>query len=139
MHDVNRYRNHLYQLTQTHDIRVMEALGAPPEMNEAHPKLRRIVVAEINNDTSYALALHEMGHVVSPDGHGKSHGLCRKCCQDPMYMYDLLTEEFAAWAWAREQAIEWTVGMEQTEKYCIMSYLEQLKKARESVGMQEAA
>lgn len=129
------YLAHLKTLAQEHKIQVTEGIGMDPRHSAANPKLRAVLIPEITSDVAYALALHEMGHIVAPEGHIGTHGPCPKCCQDPMYMYDLLKEEFAAWAWARSQALEWTTGMEQAEKIGIQSYLNQLGRAREAAGV----
>ena len=136
--NVDRYRSHLYKLVVEHSVEVLEAHGMPPELAVSAPELRRVILPTIADDTSYAIALHEIGHIVAKNGHGISKGMSGDL-SDPMYVYDLLTEEFAAWAWARAQAIDWTVGMEQTEKLAIMSYLETLRRAKETAGLKEAA
>ena len=54
-----------------------------------------IVIAPVTDEVSYAIALHELGHCIDPDGGHE----------------DKLTRERAAWRWAEENAIVWTQAM----------------------------
>ena len=135
---VKDYRDHLKRLSREHNIIVEEVFGGPRHGARAWPGLRFIRLPEVCDDTSYALALHEFGHLIAPNGSGISIGQFGDK-NDPMHCYDLLKEEFAAWAWARENAIEWTNGMEHTQMLCMKSYLDTLERAKIACGLNHAA
>lgn len=66
---------------------------------------RRVRLERVQGASSYAMALHEIGHVV-----GRQSG--RR-----------LDKETQAWRWAEENAIEWTDGMARLAARCIETYL----------------
>lgn len=84
----------------------------------------------IKTDTQYAVALHELGHVVSPRQvpitssdtvalSGAEHtGLSARGALSAAYLFN----ELDAWQWAREHAIEWTEEMTAEEQRCLRSY-----------------
>jgi len=96
----------------------------------------RVVIArEIDDETSYAVVMHEFGHHLAPDG------FCTKQKPKPgahpreMFEYraaKLVCEE-AAWTWARyyiEQVFIWTVAMEQVRYFGINGYTEARRTGR---------
>ena len=68
-------------------------------------KIRKVRLERVCGASSYAIALHEIGHVVGPQGGRR------------------LEKEAQAWRWAQENAIEWTDGMERLAARCIETYL----------------
>lgn len=78
---------------------------------------RFIRIAPITGHTGYAIALHEMGHGLAPNGNLSSE--LSPTTRD-MRGYETLRdvrlkleEEEAAWEWAHHYALDWTVEMEQ--------------------------
>lgn len=95
---------------------------------------RRVVSKEITDETSYIVVLHEMGHIIAPCGrlrvakeapNGLSHPRERH-----RWMNLRLTEEEAAWGWARYYALVWTVAMEQVEQSCYATYVRRKEQTR---------
>lgn len=67
-------------------------------------KTRRISVGPVLSNVTYAVALHEIGHIL---GRSPARRLDR---------------EASAWQWARENALEWTPRMEAKMQSCLDSY-----------------
>jgi len=78
-------------------------------------KERMVVHSPIVDDTSYIASMHEMGHIVTPSGYLRD----RRNGIDTVVMQ---FEEEAAWAWARENALVWTAGMQQLHDWAISTY-----------------
>lgn len=77
---------------------------------------RRVVAARgIDDETSYAVVLHELGHVLSP------WGLLRTI-KTKGNKNLMLEEERAAWDWARHYALEWTAAMASVERWAMGTY-----------------
>jgi hypothetical protein len=76
-----------------------------------------VVTRFITDDTSYAVAMHELGHCLAPGGH---------------YAMDInrltprvsLDQEEAAWDWAYRNALDWTPAMEQVRTWALSTYRE---------------
>ncbi len=69
-------------------------------------------VMPIKCETTYAIALHEMGHLVHPTGM-----LTGSVGQE----HDLLHER-SAWEWAEYYALDWSPAMEQIKELGLGSY-----------------
>ena len=81
----------------------------------------------IDDETSYAVVMHEIGHVVAPNG------WCAAKQPPPgahprdwftFYAAKLVAED-AAWEWAQyyiEQVFVWTAAMEQVKQYGLGTY-----------------
>jgi hypothetical protein len=97
------YHEHIELLLAEHGISVdwRDRTSA-----RAWRKTRRVRLERIQGPSTYAMALHEIGHVVGPQGGRR------------------LEKEAQAWRWAQENAIEWTEGMGRLASRCIESYLE---------------
>lgn len=68
-------------------------------------KTRKVRLAVVRGASSYAVALHEIGHIVGPQSGRR------------------LDKEAQAWRWAEQNALEWTEPMIRTAARCISSYL----------------
>lgn len=75
-------------------------------------KTRRVRLERVRGASSYAIALHEIGHIVAPQGPRR------------------LEKEAQAWRWAKDNAIEWTEGMERLASRCIKTYLTWCERRR---------
>ena len=104
--NLQRLRQHVYELAAAFEVRVVET-DLPPDRAAAEPNLRVVVVGRIVDETTYAVALHELGHVVDANGQQHTH--------------QLLAEE-SAWAWARYVALDWTDSMTSVEQYALGTY-----------------
>jgi len=105
-------KQHAHQLAAAFGVTLLEGseLKGVPEAAFAELHTRTVVVAPITDESTYAIALHEVGHCVAPWGglHG-SPTLQREA-------------EDAAWAWAKHYAMEWTPLMEQVATWARRSY-----------------
>ena len=68
-------------------------------------KSSRIAIRPVKSDITYAIALHELGHVLGVQT-GKT-----------------LDKEVQAWQWARKHALVWTDAMTQKEQASLASYV----------------
>jgi len=75
-------------------------------------KTRRVRIKPVRGASTYAIALHEIGHVVGPQGGRR------------------LEKEAQAWRWAEENAVEWTDGMARLAARCIETYLRWCQRKR---------
>lgn len=96
------YAEHIDSLLAEHGI---EADWRDRTAARAWRKTRRVRLERVQGASTYAMALHEIGHVV-----GRQVG--RR-----------LDREAQAWRWAEENAIEWTEGMARLAARCISTYL----------------
>jgi uncharacterized protein YjaZ len=97
-----RYINHIAKLCREHEIDLdFQSRGGVAYRGSLH-----IQIAPVRSDITYAVALHELGHIVGPmqDGHR-------------------LEREAGAWIWARNNACEWTARMDAKMRRCLGSYL----------------
>jgi hypothetical protein len=107
-------RQHVYDLARAFDVRVVET-DMPPDKAGANVQHRLVFIGNIIDETTYAVALHELGHLISPTGalHDggprASHGLT-------------LHEEESAWTWARHYALDWTPAMEYVAQWALSTY-----------------
>jgi antitoxin component HigA of HigAB toxin-antitoxin module len=115
LHSSLRLQRHVYELAAAFDVRVLELVEAAPETAAASPQLRAIRIGLIHDETTYAVALHELGHLCSPTGDLSSQRGDRYALS--------LTEEEAAWAWARHYALDWTESMEAVKTWALSTYL----------------
>jgi hypothetical protein len=108
-------RIHAHELARAFKARLVETPGMPPDDAFAIPAMSVVVCAPITEETTYAVALHELGHLVAPLGalrtRASAHNVNLRC-----------DEEEAAWAWARRMAIEWTPVMESVARWAEGTY-----------------
>jgi len=97
------YAEHIDSLIAQHGITVD---WRPGTSARAWRKTRRVRIEPIAGASTYATALHEIGHVVGPNGGRR------------------LDKEAQAWRWAEANAVEWTDGMARLAARSIQSYLE---------------
>jgi hypothetical protein len=118
MRRVERLRRHARALATEHAICVTWVRGLPRGAGLAHAAAASAVVPQVRSEADYAVALHEFGHVlVSPPRVGRGQA-------------DLVHEEFAAWRWARWNALTWTASMRRAELRALRTYLWRLDNRR---------
>lgn len=114
---------HARDLAKAFKVAFIEMDIAPEEAGASvkpHGEYLGIVkVGRIVDDTTYAVALHEIGHVVAPLG-----GLVeeKRRLEGSAAMRMTLIAERAAWEWAEHYAADWTVGMEQVKLWALSTY-----------------
>ena len=93
----SQMRAHILQLSTDHDIRIewrRDTDGA-----WAARAVNLISIPQIRSAISYAIALHEIGHLLGP-GQRASRMRCER----------------GAWRWAKTNAIAWLASMNKTER-----------------------
>jgi len=131
-----RYSEHVLQLCMAFDVRISPL---PPQlmdraaagwMHDApvmDDRTRLIRIAEPTDETTYAAALHELGHLLHPLGTlvAREGSLRYRTTGRPHDARDVrlrLTSELAAWEWAHANALEWTEVMTFVERTCMAEY-----------------
>ena len=94
---------HVRDLALANRVTVEETPGS--YRGRAWRRLRRIRIAPVKSGSTYAIALHELGHVVGPQTGNR------------------LNREWQAWEWAKAQCPAWTPAMEQKMQASLQSYL----------------
>lgn len=87
---------HIEELASKHDILVGTRFCRRPYQAYAIRELDEVQIAPIRSALSYAVALHEIGHILGRFQHSKIS----------------MTRERNAWQWARENGIVWMDAME---------------------------
>ncbi|MBE3072755.1 MAG: hypothetical protein IMZ67_07240 [Acidobacteria bacterium] len=91
-----------------------------------------VVARPVTDETSYAVVLHELGHVIAPSGQLGLELECRRRGGTPTTARDwalLVVEEEAAWEWAKHDALDWTPAMESVCQYALSTYRAGARKA----------
>lgn len=124
---INRYHRHAHDLANKNQIMLLESDERPPEFASALPALRIVQCGIILTDAVYATALHEMGHVVSPYSI-ETAAMIARGLRNLTEVNACVDEEKRAWDWARDNAFEWTAGMEQVHRWAYGTYVSDLGK-----------
>ena len=103
--DLTSLHAHIEQLCRDHGILWFRD-SARPTQNWAVREFEEIRTAPIRSLTSYAAAMHEIGHVLG------SHQASRY----------VLVRETWAWRWARTHALTWTSAMEMQRQSSLAWY-----------------
>lgn len=122
---------HARQLANAFHVQLIEAEELTPEGGMARQlQLKgvgvvghQVAIKPITDETSYAVALHEIGHCAAPCGFipGANENI-----------FLSLQQEQAAWEWARHYALDWTVGMEQVANYGLGTYEKDAQRERDA-------
>ena len=99
----NLYASHVESVLQANGITV--AWRAHGTSGRAWRKRRHIFIAPVKSAVTYAVAMHEVGHVLGRNPKTR------------------LAQEAAAWQWARANALDWCPVMEAKMQDCLASYL----------------
>lgn len=110
---------HAREIARAFKIKLQEHNG-PMEIGFALPEQKGIpepivACAVIVDEARYAVAMHEIGHIVDPMGVLEKNPLKRKISV-------LLLEEEAAWKWAEHYSLDWTPTMEHVRLQAFASY-----------------
>jgi hypothetical protein len=113
--DTPELQQHAQALATAFGLRLIETPQLRPDEAFALPHLKLALVSTIVDDTTYAVALHELGHLAAPTGaiRGAVEG-DRASLQR--------VEEDAAWAWARHYALHWTDVMDRVARWAEGTY-----------------
>jgi hypothetical protein len=126
-HDV---RLHIEQLAQQYRFTVNEYSTINIEKIRADLANRTIDTIPVDTEIGYAVALHEIGHMVHPPANSRSaiqkFMLANMPTLENLFvLFGLeLAAERAAWAWARAHALVWTTTMIAVEVMATNTYVE---------------
>ena len=104
---------HARRLAEAFDIRWLDSELLRPEEALAIWNLRVVISRPVSDETSYAVVLHEFGHLAALNG--VVVGLHRNNTIRRV-------QEAAAWDWAQHVALEWTPAMAQVRQLCEATY-----------------
>lgn len=96
-------------------------------------KQRVVVIAPVRDESTYAVALHELGHCIHPLGQCTQTEGSREMRLTNQYSTERdvrlqLLEERSAWEWAHHYALEWTPVMQAVEDLGMQSYLRMARR-----------
>lgn len=134
-----RYAKHVADLCRAFNIRV-HSVAHPQDAYAAQvagpaydhlPRAQRpncIGIAPVQDEPSYAAALHEIGHILHPTGrvNDAEGSVTMRKLHQVATLRDMrlqLLEEQSAWEWAQANALEWTATMESTRRMTYGTYL----------------
>jgi len=131
-----QYAEHARELAAAFHVDLFET-DQPPETAQAaqlalkpghEPIAKAVFVHEIHDETTYIVALHELGHCLAPLG---TMPLAKQgLTPDAVQFWDVtLAEEEAAWDWAQHYALEWTGPMQGVKDWAIKTYRDGRDKA----------
>ena len=124
-------QRHAREIAAAFNVRLVEDARIRHEEALGIPHLRVVLMGAIVDETTYAVALHEIGHLCSPTGVVR-HVISGNRADA------LLVEEDAAWTWARHYALEWTPAMEQLACWAVSTYEQARDAARETAAPRRA-
>lgn len=92
-----------------------------------HQRSNLIMIASVSDETTYAIALHELGHILHPTGRVNEFegSATMRATHEVATLRDVrlqLFEEESAWEWAKQNALEWTPTMQVAKDRAIQSY-----------------
>jgi len=128
--DLNMSIKHIDYLIRVHKL----PLPTPVDVYQARVEwgVTQCVALDLPIPTTpvkYACCLHEIGHILEPDGHLRYTIGTRLYLMSLHDKWDIIIkEEEAAWKWARKQALAWTSEMEEFERFCLTTYYEGKRK-----------
>lgn len=117
MTGVDDMRAHIGALCVRHNV----AVGTHSRGGNASRRGRFINIRPVKSAITYAVALHELGHVLGP-------------WQSQPRLY----KEAGAWRWALENAMIWSAPMQKTMVRSLMSYLKWQRRRSKYVRLPEA-
>lgn len=125
---IDRMRRHVERLALEHGVAICGCKEMPSiKYSSANTETRTLHIKRINGPISYAVALHELGHLAAPMGHGMkikyASGFTQATGLLLPWDHDLqLVEEFTAWDWARKRALVWTPTMSRVQQWALRTY-----------------
>lgn len=96
------YAAHIARICRIEDIEVATHSSG----GRAWRRKRKIAIRAVKTAVTYAVALHEIGHILGPRQNSTR-----------------LDKEVGAWEWAEQHALEWTPAMAEKRAKCLQSYL----------------
>ncbi len=134
-----RFARHVLEVAAAFHVRVVVDPTLPPHGARAGETGQRtsgvyqatvqkvIVISPVIDETTYAVALHELGHCIDPvascrydQGSAQLRQSDRLSTRRDVLLQ--LEEERAAWRWAKHAALEWTPPMQQVAVWSLGAY-----------------
>lgn len=100
--------DHIDRICKIEDIQI----ESHSRGGRAYRRSRRIKIRPVKSEITYAIALHEIGHILGPRQSGTR-----------------LDKEVGAWEWAIEHAVHWTLPMAQKMRACLESYMAKVERS----------
>lgn len=100
---------HINSLAETHGVAIEISSSG---RGRAWRKIKKIRIREIKTAITYAVALHELGHIVGPQTGNR------------------LNREWQSWEWAMANALTWNDTMTSKMQRCLASYLRWCNRRR---------
>jgi hypothetical protein len=110
-------QQHAHDLARAFKARIIESAQLQPHEAFAAAHIRAAFVSTIVDTTTYAVALHELGHLAAPTGALRTANLDAQQAQNLSRV-----EEDAAWTWARHYALIWTPEMDAVANWAEGTY-----------------
>jgi hypothetical protein len=125
------YRKHVLQLANAFHVSIREDPRRRPDQAAAgflgqdallpwDQRRRCAVFRPVKDESSYAVAMHELGHAVAPNGMLEYERNPREMTLRD-FRLQLHCEE-VAWDWAIHQALHWTPLMDAVRQMCLGFY-----------------
>lgn len=108
-------QRHALDLATAFDVRLIVDARLKPEEALGLPRIRVALCSTIIDETTYAVALHEIGHLAAPAG------VVRQAATSANSAL-MIVEEDAAWAWAKHYALVWSPAMQFVMDYAMGTY-----------------
>lgn len=105
------YAKHIERVCKIEDIEVISHSRG----GRAWRKSRRIAIRPVKTAITYAVALHEIGHILGPRQSGTR-----------------LDKEVGAWEWAKANAIEWSEPMDATMRRLLRTYIAWSERSKQA-------
>lgn len=102
----NKLKAHVHQLCRKNKIRIRYAKKLKRQ-GHANFDLREIEIRPVLSHTTYAIAIHEIGHLLNRS-----------------QSRPILEQEALAWLWAKKHALCWSPTMERVMRRGLQSYLD---------------
>lgn len=118
-------RDHVLSIKEEYRIPMFFDKGSPAAWTDSSSEggqVRYIRTLNVTNSAAYAIALHEIGHILGPD-------------QDRESNYGKLYSESGAWMWAEVKALTWTAPMVRIRRKALRSYLAAAWKDEEVIDL----
>lgn len=112
---VPELRRHAHELARAFEVLLVEDKDCAPDEACALPRHRIVRVAPITDETLYAVALHELGHLIAPAGFVRSSTTSSSLALRQH-------EEDCAWEWAEYHALLWTAPMQHVATWARGTY-----------------
>ena len=116
------FRNELLPRLNAHAIELcvqhgVTAVRSADTHGRAFQEARRILTPPVTNEENYAVTLHELGHIVSPEGDSRQY--THVITDDALIA---VQGELGAWRWAVAHALVWTKAMQGQMYAALLSY-----------------